>query len=249
MSDFVETNRSLRTLRKEDVEVGLNEADLADDPFTQFNRWLSEALARDVPEPNAMTLATATGDGVPSARVVLLRGFDERGFVFFTNYESQKGRELAENPRAALVFHWPALGRQVRITGEVSRVSREESEAYFHTRPRGSQLSAWASEQSAVIPDRATLEERLREIEQRFPEEVPLPLLGRLPGQPHRNRVLAEPQEPSPRPPALHPPTGRHLAHRAPLALTNVTGRTFPSRLMKFDELPCYTGAARMLSS
>ncbi|ACZ39835.1 pyridoxamine 5'-phosphate oxidase [Sphaerobacter thermophilus] len=175
MSDFVETNRSLRTLRKEDVEVGLNEADLADDPFTQFNRWLSEALARDVPEPNAMTLATATGDGVPSARVVLLRGFDERGFVFFTNYESQKGRELAENPRAALVFHWPALGRQVRITGEVSRVSREESEAYFHTRPRGSQLSAWASEQSAVIPDRATLEERLREIEQRFPEEVPLP--------------------------------------------------------------------------
>jgi pyridoxamine 5'-phosphate oxidase len=175
MSDFVETNRSLRTLRKEDVEVGLNEADLADDPFTQFNRWLSEALARDVPEPNAMTLATATSDGVPSARVVLLRGFDERGFVFFTNFESQKGRELAENPRAALVFHWPALGRQVRITGEVSRVSREESEAYFHTRPRGSQLSAWASEQSAVIPDRATLEERLREIEQRFPEEVPLP--------------------------------------------------------------------------
>lgn len=175
MSDFVETNRSLRTLRKEDVEVGLNEADLADDPFTQFNRWLSDALARDVHEPNAMTVATATRDGVPSARVVLLRGFDERGFVFFTNYESQKGRELAENPRAALVFHWPALGRQVRITGEVSRVSREESEAYFHTRPRGSQLSAWASEQSAVIPDRATLEERLREIEQRFPEEVPLP--------------------------------------------------------------------------
>lgn len=175
MSDFAETNQSLRTLRKEDVEVGLNEADLADDPFTQFNRWLTEALARDVPEPNAMTLATATRDGVPSARIVLLRGFDERGFVFFTNYESQKGRELAENPRAALVFYWPTLGRQVRITGEVTRVSREESEAYFHTRPRGSQLSAWASEQSAVIPDRATLEERLREIEQRFPGEVPLP--------------------------------------------------------------------------
>ncbi|MDI3339999.1 MAG: pyridoxamine 5'-phosphate oxidase [Sphaerobacter sp.] len=176
MSDIAETNQCLRALRKEAMAPGLHEADLAPDPVVQFNRWLTEALARDIPEPNAMTLATATRDGIPAARVVLLRGFDERGFVFYTNYESQKGRELAENPRAALVFHWPALGRQVRITGTVERVSPEESDAYFRSRPHGSQLGAWASQQSAVIPSREVLEARLQEVEQRFAsDEVPRP--------------------------------------------------------------------------
>lgn len=176
MGEFDETNREIAGLRKDHVENGLREEDVAADPFHQFDRWLQEALARCSGEPHAMTVATASKDGVPSARVVLLRGFDERGFVFYTNYESQKGRELAENPHAALLFYWPDLGRQVRVVGTVARLSREESEAYFHSRPRGSQLGAWASRQSTVIANRAELEAQLREVEQRFPDgEVPLP--------------------------------------------------------------------------
>ena len=176
MADFAETNGTLVTLRQEHALRGLSEGDLAESPFKQFETWLREAMDNGVPEPNAMTLATATKEGRPSARMVLLRGFDEHGFVFYTNYESRKGREMEENPFAALVFHWAELGRQVRVSGRVERTSQTESAAYFASRPRGSRLGAWASHQSEVIAGREVLEARLRELEAEFPgEEVPLP--------------------------------------------------------------------------
>ena len=146
------------------------------DPVAEFDRWFSQAQEAKALEPNAMTLATATRAGAPSARVVLLKGYDERGFVFFTDYRSQKGTELEQNPQASLVFFWPELERQVRITGTVERTSAQESEAYFRSRPRGSRLGAWVSHQSRVIPSRAQLESGLREVEERFPtDDVPLP--------------------------------------------------------------------------
>ena len=135
----------------------LAEAAAAADPVAQFGRWFADARAANVPEPNAMTVATADASGAPSARVVLLKGFDERGFAFFTNYDSRKGRELAANPRAALCFYWQPLERQVRIEGTVERVSRAESEAYFRTRPASAQVGAWASRQSSVIRSREEL--------------------------------------------------------------------------------------------
>lgn len=154
----------------------LIESNADPDPIKQFARWFREAEAAGVKLPNAMTLATATKDGAPSARMVLLKGFDNEGFVFFTNYESRKGRELDENPRAALVFYWTEFDRQVRITGSVEKVSREESEIYFHTRPVDSQLGAWASKQSRVIGSREVLEEKMRELMVRYEGgEVPLP--------------------------------------------------------------------------
>jgi pyridoxamine 5'-phosphate oxidase len=162
-------------LREEYTRAGLKESDAYPDPIEQFRRWFDEALAADLHEPNAMTLAT-TSDGRPSARVVLLKGFDERGFVFYTSYEGRKSRELEINPYAALVFYWGELERQVRIEGRVSRVSEEESDAYFAGRPRGSQLGAWASEQSRPVRDRGVLEERLRELEAEYEgREVPRP--------------------------------------------------------------------------
>jgi pyridoxamine 5'-phosphate oxidase len=148
-------------MRSEYAREGLAEADVDADPVVQFGRWFEQAEEAGLLEPTAMTLATATPDGVPSARMVLLRGFDRRGFVFYTNYESRKGAELAANPRAALVFWWGELERQVRIEGRVERTTREESEAYFHSRPPGSQLSAAASPQSQVIDGRAVLERRV----------------------------------------------------------------------------------------
>ncbi len=154
----------------------LDEAMLAPTPVAQFERWFEAARAADPLDPHAMTLATATADGTPSARIVLLKGVDEDGFVFFTNYESQKGRELLANPRAALCFFWPRLERQVRVVGEVERLSADESLRYFQTRPRNSRLSAWASPQSAPLVDRAELDARLAEVEARFTDgEVPLP--------------------------------------------------------------------------
>lgn len=144
------------------------------DPFALFARWYAEAGVDDVPDGSAMVLATSTPDGAPSARMVLLRGFDRRGFVFYTNYESRKGRELALNPRAALLFYWPQAGRQVRVEGTVERVSPEESDAYFASRPRGSQLAAWASRQSQVLADRAELDRAWREAGTRF-EGAPVP--------------------------------------------------------------------------
>lgn len=154
----------------------LRERDVDADPIRQFERWFEQAVKAKVPEPNAMTLATVTPEGAPAARVVLLKGVDARGFVFYTNYESAKGRELAANPRATLVFLWLPLGRQVRIDGTVEKVSVEESQTYFHSRPHDSQLGAWASRQSQVVPTRETLEERFNEAKKRFAgQEVPLP--------------------------------------------------------------------------
>ena len=151
-------------MRSEYTREALAEADVDADPVVQFGRWFEQAQQAGLLEPTAMTLATATPDGRPSARMVLLRGFDERGFCFFTNYESRKGAELTANPRAALVFWWDALERQVRIEGRVERTSRAESEAYFSSRPPGSQLSAAASPQSRVIDSRAVLERRVAEL-------------------------------------------------------------------------------------
>ncbi len=167
---------SLSDLRKEYIRAGLDESDADPDPIEQFRKWFDEALAADLHEPNAMTLATATPDGNPSARVVLLKGFDARGFVFYTNYEGRKGRELAKNPRAALVFYWGELERQVRVEGRVSRVLEEESDAYYASRPRGSRLGAWASAQSRSVARRELVEERLRELEREYAgREVPRP--------------------------------------------------------------------------
>ena len=165
---------SIAGLRSDYALQGLSEADLDPNPFTQFDRWLNDALAAGLPEPNAMTLATATPEGIPSARIVLLRGVDERGFVFFTNYESRKGVELDANPNAALVFFWVALQRQVRVEGAVERVSEPESDSYFNSRPRGSQLGAWASPQSRILSERAMLERRAQELANDF-EGVDVP--------------------------------------------------------------------------
>jgi pyridoxamine 5'-phosphate oxidase len=154
----------------------LRRADLDPDPIGQFQKWLQAAIDAGLPEPTAMTLATATPDGAPSARIVLMKKCDAEGFTFFTNYESHKGGELAANPRVALVFHWVTLERQVRIAGRVAKVSRAESEEYFHSRPAGSQLGAWVSQQSRVVPGRAELERGLAEVTAKFAgAEVPLP--------------------------------------------------------------------------
>ncbi len=165
----------IANMRKEYTQGGLSEADMNADPIRQFEIWFQQALAANLPEPNAMTLATAA-DGQPSARVVLLKAFDASGFTFFTNYDSRKGHDLTANPRAALLFFWPPLQRQVRIEGTVERASASESDAYFRSRPLGSRLGAWASHQSEIIPNREVLEERMRELTQRFADgEVPRP--------------------------------------------------------------------------
>jgi pyridoxamine 5'-phosphate oxidase len=162
-------------VRREYGRAGLAEGDLAADPLAQLRAWLDQAQAADPMEFTAMTLATADRAGRPAARVVLLKGLDERGLVFYTSYASRKGQELLENPRAALVFYWAALDRQVRVEGTVEKTSREESEAYFLSRPLGSRLSAWASPQSARIAGRAEIERRVEEAGERFAGEVPLP--------------------------------------------------------------------------
>jgi len=167
---------SLADLRREYSLTGLSEEDAPAEPFTLFAAWLQAARDAEVPEPNATTLATASKDGVPCARTVLLKSVDADGFVFFTNYGSAKAHELLENPRAAMCFAWLPLERQVRVAGSVTKVSREESEAYFRTRPRGSQLGAWASEQSVVVSGRAVLEARLAELSSEYEgREVPTP--------------------------------------------------------------------------
>lgn len=153
----------------------LRQADLDADPIWQFGKWYDEAVKAGLPMPEAMTLATASAQGVPSARMVLLRGWDERGFAFFTNYESRKGRELAGNAHAALVFFWPQLDRQIRIEGTVEKTTTEESDAYFRSRPHGSQLGAWASQQSEVIPNRSVLEKRIEELAAQYSGDVPRP--------------------------------------------------------------------------
>ena len=164
------------TARGERVLVPLDERDVDANPFVQFERWLQEAAAAGVYEPTAMALATATPDGCPSARMVLLKGVDARGFVFYSNYESQKGRELAANPRAALLFHWAEPGRQVRVTGAVERVPTEESARYFASRSRGSQLGALASRQSSVLPNRESLDRLVDQLTREHEgRDIPLP--------------------------------------------------------------------------
>jgi pyridoxamine 5'-phosphate oxidase len=165
----------LPQMRQDYQSEGLVEGDLAEDWPTQFGRWLAEAVAAGLAEPNAMVLATADAEGRPSARTVLLKGYDVRGFVFFSNYESRKGQELTGNPQASLVFPWYPLHRQVIVGGPVERTSRAETEDYFAIRPRGAQLGAWASAQSQRIPDRAALEQAWAAAERRFPGEVPAP--------------------------------------------------------------------------
>lgn len=167
---------SLADLRKDYSLAGLTEKDLARDPFRQFEQWFQEAQAAKLTEPNAMTLATATREGRPSARTVLLKGLDGRGFVFYSNYESRKGREIAANPLATLVFPWIALERQVIIEGPLAKVAREESETYFHSRPRASQLGAWVSQQSSIIAGREVLEETMKALDKKYAgQEVPTP--------------------------------------------------------------------------
>ena len=190
---------AIADLRKDYTLGTLHRAALAEEPLAQFQNWFADAAAaktrggwlrrvgigfykwvlmvfgaRPV-DPNAMALATVGADGKPSVRTVLLKGVDERGFIFYTNYESRKGRELDGNPHGALVFYWSDLERQVCVSGPVAKISREESEKYFQSRPRGSRIGAWASTQSEVVPDRAFLEARWQEIETRYPQDVPLP--------------------------------------------------------------------------
>jgi pyridoxamine 5'-phosphate oxidase len=155
--------------------LSLLEEDAPANPFALFAQWYLAAEAAELPEPSAMTLATVTTEGLADARIVLMRGFDERGFVFYTNYESSKAGQLAQNPQAALVFYWAVLKRQIRISGSVEKVSAEDSDAYFRTRPAGHQLSAWSSPQSQVIPNRQFLEERLAYLSQQYPTPSDIP--------------------------------------------------------------------------
>jgi pyridoxamine 5'-phosphate oxidase len=176
MTDDSHIHLAIADMRREYTSRGLHEDDLDPDPFQQFSAWFAEAVNAQVIESNAMTLATATSDGQPSARIVLLKGFDEHGFVFFTNYDSRKGSELSLNPRAALLFYWAQLTRQVRIEGSVERVSLAESEAYFRSRSPLSRLGAWASRQSSVIAGRQILDDELAALQERFPgEDIPIP--------------------------------------------------------------------------
>lgn len=166
----------LGPLRRDYRRDALDEASVAADPLAQFTRWLDEAGQAGVEEPNAMTLATADGEGRPSARIVLLKGVTDGAFVFFTDFRSRKGRDLAANPHVALVFHWPAMERQVRIAGSTDRLSDAAAYSYFRTRPEGSRLGAWASEQGSILPDRQWLEQRVAEVTREFSgREIPLP--------------------------------------------------------------------------
>ena len=171
---------AIADIRREYNLAGLRRRDLCPDPIVQFRRWFDQVAGARTGEMlgdvNAATLATADREGRPSSRVVLLKGVDERGFIFFTNYDSRKGHELAENPNAALTLYWPDQERQVCIAGQASKISRAESEAYFKSRPRGSRLAAWASRQSEVIENREVLEAHWRELQAKYPgEEVPMP--------------------------------------------------------------------------
>lgn len=172
----METPHDPGSSRYEHAPEGLRRRDLDPDPIKQFSNWFTAAVEAGIRDVNAMSLATAGADARPSVRIVLLKGFDQSGFVFFTNYDSEKGRHLAENPRAALAFYWIELDRQIRITGKTETTSREESERYFHSRPLGSQLGAWVSRQSEVIDGRRVLDARLAEMTERFGDgRIPLP--------------------------------------------------------------------------
>src|ERR1700712_1174878 len=171
------TGADLGALRREYGARGLDVPDLAPDPITMFRGWLDDTITAGLHEPNAMVVSTVSADGRPSLRMVLLKGVDDGGFVFYTNYESRKGRDIEANPAVSLLFPWHDLQRQVRVEGTASRVSQQESETYFAARPRGSQLGAWASPQSQEVASRAELDERYAGVEARFAEadEIPLP--------------------------------------------------------------------------
>jgi len=170
------TKENLQNLRQDYRVSSLSESDVEVDPILQFKKWFSDAVSAQLYEPNVMTFATADSDGKPSARIVLLKGFNEHGFVFYTNYESKKSQDLIENPQAALVFFWAELERQVRVEGIVSKVDKEVSKAYFHSRPIGSQIGAIASPQSAVITDRSILENKVSALTEQYEgKEIPLP--------------------------------------------------------------------------
>lgn len=166
---------TLADLRKDYARGSLDETSVDADPIRQFDAWFKQALDARLPEPNTMTLATVDARGYPSARIVLIKGVDERGFVFFTNYESRKGLDLAANPHASLLFYWIELERQVRVEGTVVKTNAEESDAYFHSRPLGSRIGTWASEQSRPIESRALLEAREKSFSERFGENPPRP--------------------------------------------------------------------------
>jgi len=173
---MVKVGMSLANLRREYARAELDEREVDPDPIRQFSVWFDQAREATGHEPNAMAVATASPDGMPSVRMVLLKAFDERGFVFYTNYESPKGRDLEANPRAALLFHWPELERQVRISGDVERVTREETEAYFQSRPRGSQIASAVSRQSQPIPNREALIEAFAAMEATYDgKPIPVP--------------------------------------------------------------------------
>jgi len=174
-SRVAEAAPDLAQLRNDYALKTLDEGHVDRDPMKQFGVWMVEAIHAQVPEPTAMTLATADAKGRPSARIVLLKGMDPRGFVFYTNYDSRKGRELAANPQAALTFMWKELERQVRIEGKVEKVTAEESQAYYATRPLGSRIGAWASPQSEVIENRAWLEKRWEALSKEYGENPSLP--------------------------------------------------------------------------
>jgi pyridoxamine 5'-phosphate oxidase len=185
---------SLADLRKSYEQGSLDDADLAGEPLAQFGAWLAEALDKGLPEPNAMTVATVGADGRPSTRPVLIKGYDERGIVWFTNYASRKGRELAAHPFAALQFHWVELERVVRIEGRVSKVSAEESDAYFASRPLAHRIGAWASPQSEAIANRAVIVARAAEYGLKFGLKPPPAPLGRLPAGAGLLGILAGPR-------------------------------------------------------
>lgn len=185
MSDL---NPELARLREEYTRSGLHRHDLDQDPIVQLQRWLEEAIAAQVPEPTAMSLATVSGDGMPAARIVLLKGLDQDGLQFFTNYRSRKALEIEASPRAAVCFWWAELQRQARVGGQIEKLTPEASSAYFASRPRGSQLGAWSSPQSTVLRDRAQLETQLGEVEDRFAE-------GDVPRPPFWGGFLLKPQE------------------------------------------------------
>ncbi|MFA6979201.1 MAG: pyridoxamine 5'-phosphate oxidase [Ignavibacteriaceae bacterium] len=166
----------LAGMRKNYASTPFDETHIKQNPIDQFAIWFNEAVYSKIEEPNAMTLATCSSDGLPNARIVLLKEFDKKGFVFYTNYDSQKGKELENNNAAVLLFFWKELTRQVRIKGKVEKISRQESEEYFHSRPRESQLGAWASKQSKEIPNRKFLEDEFSSLEKKFDgSEIPLP--------------------------------------------------------------------------
>ncbi len=176
MSEGSQSKKSIAALRREYSQQALAKSEVCEDPIDQFTEWFEQAFSADLLDVNAMTLSTTTKQGKPSSRIVLLKGVDEAGFRFYTNYGSRKGRELNNNPYAALCFYWAPLERQVRIEGEVERLSRSASEDYFKQRPRESKLGAWASKQSNKVSSREELEKRFREIKERFEnQEIPLP--------------------------------------------------------------------------